>query len=293
MSKLRVASVQFALETLDTAETFYMRIDDFTRAAAEYGCAFVTFPEWFTLALLSTGERLRPAQAMETLTGYLPEFKDRLSAMAKHYGIIIIGGSTAERTAEGLYNTCFVFMPDGSVHRQPKLHPTPDEKAVWGIKGASTLETIPTDYGPVAVQICYDAEFPELTRRQLDAGARILFVPYATDARTGHLRVRYCCQARAVENQIYVVTAGNCGRLTGVENIDLSYAQSGIFTPCDHPFARDGIAAEAGENIEHMILADLDLDLLDWARAEGAVRNVHDRRSDLYSVKWHDAERKE
>jgi len=286
MSKVRVASVQFEFQTLDNADAFYARIDDFTRVAAEYRCAFVTFPEWFTLPLLSIGERLDPAKAMDALVNLLPEFKSRLSEMASRHGITIIGGSTAERTEVGLHNTCFVFMKDGTIHRQPKIHPTPDEKAVWNIIGASELSTIPTEHGPIAVQICYDCEFPELTRRQLDQGARILFVPYATDARTGHLRIKYCCQARTVENQIYVVTAGNCGRVSGVENIDISYAQSAILTPSDHPFARDGIAAEASENVEQFIVADLDLDLLDWARAEGAVQNVNDRRLDLYSVDW-------
>ncbi len=286
MAKIRVASVQFELQTLDTADAFYARIDDFTRIAAEYGCAFVTFPEWFTLPLLSIGERLTPAQAMETLVDHLPEFKARLSEVAACYDITIIGGSTAERTEDGLYNTCFVFLKDGSIHRQPKIHPTPDEKAIWNIVGASELGTIPTEHGPIAVQICYDSEFPELTRRQIDLGARLLFVPYATDARTGHLRVKYCCHARTIENQIYVVTSGNCGRVSGVENIDISCAQSAIMTPCDHPFARDGIASEASENVEQLIVADLDLDLLDWARAKGAVQNVNDRRKDLYSVEW-------
>ncbi len=286
MNKVRVASVQFELQTLETADAFYARIDDFTRIAADYGCAFITFPEWFTLPLLSIGERLAPAEAMDALVNHLPEFKSELAEMASRYDITIIGGSTAERTESGFYNTCFVFLKDGSIHRQPKIHPTPDEKAVWNIIGASELGTIPTEHGPIAVQICYDSEFPELTRRQIDLGARLLFVPYATDARTGHLRVKYCCHARTIENQIYVVTSGNCGRVSGVENIDISYAQSAIMTPCDHPFARDGIASEASENVEQLIVADLDLDLLDWARAKGAVQNVNDRRKDLYSVEW-------
>ena len=177
-------------------------------------------------------------------------------------------------------------MPDGRIHRQPKIHPTPDERAVWNIVGASELSTFDTGHCPIAVQVCYDSEFPELSRKQADDGARILFIPYATDARTGHLRVRYCSQARTVENQIFVVTAGNVGRVSDVENIDINYAQSAVMTPSDHPFVRDGIAAEASENVEQIIFADLDLDLLDWARSKGAARNFEDRRSDLYNVDW-------
>ena len=73
-------------------------------------------------------------------------------------------------------------------------------------------------------------------------GAQILFVPSNTNDRHGHLRVRICCQARAIENQVYVVNAGCVGNLPLVENADTHYAQSGIFTPSDIAFARDGVA---------------------------------------------------
>ncbi len=81
--------------------------------------------------------------------------------------------------------------------------------------------------------------------------------------------MRYCCQARAIENQCYVVMSGNVGNLPNVENMDIHYAQSCILTPCDFPFARDGIAAEATENVETVTVADLDLADLSWARGPG------------------------
>jgi predicted amidohydrolase len=111
-------------------------------------------------------------------------------------------------------------------------------------------------------------------------------VPFCTDDRHGYLRVRYCCQARAVENQVYVVMAGNVGNLPNVANMDSQYAQSAIFTPCDIPFARDGIAAEASENAEMLIVAELSLAALVDARTRGTVRNLRDARSDLYAVQW-------
>ncbi len=58
------------------------------------------------------------------------------------------------------------------------------------------------------------------------------------------LRVRYCAQARAVENQIYTVISGTVGNLPQTENMDIQYAQSGIFAPSDFEFARDGIVGE-------------------------------------------------
>jgi predicted amidohydrolase len=98
--------------------------------------------------------------------------------------------------------------------------------------------------------------------------------------------VRYCCQARAVENQIYVALAGNCGNLPGVENMDIQYAQSCIVTPCDFPFARDGVAADTNPNVEAVAFADVRLSDLEQARADGTVQNLNDRRFDLYRVDW-------
>ena len=182
----------------------------------------------------------------------------------------------------------YVFLRDGTVHRQEKLHPTPDERESWNMKGGDSIDAIETDCGPIGVMICYDSEFPEAARRLSDQGARIMFVPYNTDTRHGHLRVRYCCQARAVENQCFVVTSGMVGNLDNVSNLDIQYAQSAIMTPCDFPFARDGIAAEASENVEMIIVADLNLATVQWARARGSVRNLRDRRFDLYRTRWSD-----
>ena len=145
---------------------------------------------------------------------------------------------------------------------------------------------IPTDCGPIGVLICYDSEFPELARHLTDQGANILFVPFCTAERQGYLRVRYSAQARAIENQCYVVLAGNVGNLPRVHNMDIQYAQSCILTPCDFYFARDGIAADTEPNVETVSLADLRMDSLNQARNSGSVRNRADRRHELYAVVW-------
>lgn len=93
--------------------------------------------------------------------------------------------------------------------------------------------------------ICYDVEFPEAARHLADAGAEIIFVPFCTDNRQGYLRVRYCAQARAIENQVYIALTGNVGNLPDVANMDIQYGQAAVLTPSDFAFARDGIAAEA------------------------------------------------
>jgi predicted amidohydrolase/GNAT superfamily N-acetyltransferase len=287
---VRVAAVQLQARTISDTDQFYANVDYFVNIASEYGADFVVFPEHFTLQLLACEDtELAPEQAIQRTSEHTAEFVERLQAMAIGRAINIVGGSHATVTHDGdIHNVGYVFLRDGTVHTQEKLHPTPDERASWHIKGGDSVDVIDTDCGPVGVLICYDAEFPEAARRLADQGARVIFVPYNTDTRHGHLRVRYCCQARAVENQCYVVTAGMVGNLDNVSNIDIQYAQSAILTPCDFPFARDGIAAEASENVEMIIVADLNLATVQWARAQGSVRNLRDRRFDLYRTRWRD-----
>jgi predicted amidohydrolase len=183
-------------------------------------------------------------------------------------------------------NISYVFLRDGSVYEQPKIHPTPNEVYWWNIEGGSVLNAIETDCGPIGVLICYDSEFPELARHLTDQGVQILFVPFCTDERQSYLRVRYCCQARAVENQCFVVMSGNVGNLPNVSNMDIQYAQSCILTPCDFPFARDGVAADTTPNVEMVAFADLRPETLHMARNSGTVQNLRDRRHDLYNVQW-------
>jgi predicted amidohydrolase/GNAT superfamily N-acetyltransferase len=287
---VRVATVQFQARKVSSFDEFMANIEYFVDVVADYRSDFVVFPELFTLQLLALEERrLNPAESIEALTRYTPRFIERMRDLAVGYNINIIGGSHPTRAEDGdIQNVAYVFLRDGSVHAQEKIHPTPNERHWWNIKGGDRASAIATDCGPVGVLICYDSEFPELARRLVDEGARILFVPFCTDNRQGYLRVRYCSQARAIENQCYVVLSGNVGNLPNVENMDVQYAQSCILTPCDFPFARDGIAAEASENVETVTVADLDLTDLAWAKAQGTVRNLRDRRFDLYKTVWHD-----
>ena len=285
---VRVCTVQMEARRHARPDDFFGRIEHFVRVAGEYESDFVTFPELFTLQLLADEpKRLSPVEAIERLSAVTPDLVARLGDLAVRHNVNIIGGSHPTRTEDGeIQNVAYVALRDGSIHAQEKLHPTPDEREVWNIQGGDAIDAIETDCGPIGVLICYDSEFPELGRRLADQGARIFFVPYATDARTGHLRVRYCCHARAIENQAFVVTAGNVGNLHGVANFDIQYAHSAIITPNDFPFARDGVAAETTENVEGVAFADLDLGQIAWARARGSVRNLRDRRFDLYATRW-------
>jgi predicted amidohydrolase len=141
-----------------------------------------------------------------------------------------------------------------------------------------------TDAGRVAIMICYDIEFPELGRIAAVQEVDIIFVPFWTDTKNSYLRVRHCAQARAIENECYVAITGSLGNLPKVENMDVQYAQSSVFSPSDFAFPHDAIMAETTPNSEMIMFSDLDLDKLKLVRSEGAVTNLKDRRADLYEL---------
>ncbi len=285
---VRVATVQYQQRRIADFDAFATQVEYFVDVAAGYESDFVVFPELITLQLLSIeNAELSPVDSILKISEYTEQVKALFSGLAVRHNINIIAGSHPTRVATGeVHNICFVCLRDGSVHSQEKIHPTPNERAWWGICGGERAAAIATDCGPIGVMICYDAEFPEVARHLVDQGALLMFVPFCTDERQSYLRVRYCCQARAVENQCYVVLSGNVGNLPAVNNFDIQYAQSCILTPCDFPFARDGIAADSTPNTEMVLFADLRLEDLARARNSGTVQNLKDRRHDLYQVRW-------
>ncbi len=285
---IRIGTVQYMQRRVHSFSEFLKFVEYFVDVVADYKGDFVVFPEMFALQLLSIeDQQLSPMESIEALTKYTPQFKEALRDMAIRYNINIIGGSHPTIMPNGrVENIAYIFLRDGSIHEQPKIHPTPNEVYWWNIEGGNTLKAIETDCRPIGVLVCYDSEFPELSRHLTDQGISILFVPFCTDERQSYLRVRYCCQARAVENQIYVVMSGNVGNLPNVNNMDIQYAQSCILTPCDFPFARDGIAADTTPNVEMVAFADLRPETLRMARNSGTVKNLMDRRHDLYSINW-------
>ena len=285
---VRVATVQFQQRAVRSFEDFAHNVEYFVDVVADYKADFAVFPELFTLQLLSIeNQKIPAAKAIAELDRHTQPLKELLSRLAVSYNINIIGGSHPTRAEDGrILNVCYVCLRDGSIHTQAKIHPTPNERYWWNIEGDARVQAILTDCGPIGVMICYDSEFPEIARHLIDQGALILFVPFLTDERQAYMRVRYCAQARAVENQCYVALSGSVGNLPRVENADIHYAQSCILTPCDLPFARDGVAADTTPNVEMVAFADLSLARLFQARSSGSVQNLKDRRYDLYSVQW-------
>lgn len=280
--KMRVSAVQFALRDMDGFDDFRRQVIHYVRNAAEDNAQFLLFPEFLTTPLLSIGGDPVSGNPISKLTGYTEDYIALFTELAMQYGMYIIGGTHVTRHGDRLRNTAFLFGPDGSVHTQDKLHITPSEVEGWNVQQGDGVRVFDTPFGTIGILTCYDIEFPEIVRIVRAKGADVIFCPSCTDNRHGFYRVRYCCHARAVENQIYVVATGTVGSLRRVDFMRANYGQAAVIAPNDIPFPPRGIVCEGEINADMLITADLDLSLLDDVRHAGSVTTWRDRRTDLY-----------
>jgi predicted amidohydrolase/ribosomal protein S18 acetylase RimI-like enzyme len=283
---VRITSIQYEMKKINSFEEFAVQCEYYTDVAAGYESDFAVFPEIFTLQLLSFLPEKSPSIAIRKLTEYTEDYIMLFTDLAVKYNINIIGGSHFVEEEGKVYNISYLFRRDGTIEKQYKIHITPNERKWWGISPGNEIKVFDTDCGKIAIQICYDIEFPELGRIAADQGANIIFTPFCTDERQGYLRVRYCSQARAIENEVYTVISGTVGNLPHVENMDIQYAQSGIFTPSDFAFPRDGIVGECSPNIDTVVVGDVDLEILRRHRRSGSVNQLKDRRHDIYEINY-------
>ena len=285
-STVRIGAVQWQMRPTNTLEQLFEQMEYFVDAVSDYQSDFVLFPEFFNGPLLAKFNQDNPAEAIRHLAEFTEPLREEMQRLALAYNINIIAGSMPEYEEETLRNVSYVCKRDGTWARQYKLHVTPDERDYWGLQGGDKLQVFDTDVARIGVLICYDVEFPELSRLLAEQGIQILFVPYWTDTKRAYLRVRRCAQARAIENECYVVLSGSVGNLPKIANMDLQYSRAAVFTPADFAFPHDAIADEATPNTEMALIADLNLELLKELHNHGSVRNLRDRRSDLYRISW-------
>ena len=282
---VRLGLIQWQMRPYKDLDELMHQAEYFVDAVSGYRSDFALFPEFFNAPLMAENNHLSEPEALRELAKHTPTIVQQFSKLAISYNINIISGSMPELRNDRLFNIGYLCKRDGTVESYEKLHVTPDEAKIWGMERGKQLKVFNTDCGKIGILICYDVEFPELSRLLAEEGMDILFVPFLTDTQNGYSRVRNCAQARAIENECYVAIAGSVGNLPKVHNMDIQYAQSMVFTPCDFAFPVNGIKAEATPNTEMILIADVDIDMLRQLNQFGSVRNLRDRRNDIYNLK--------
>ncbi len=274
MERIRVAALQYYIRPVQTFDQFRDQVAALADTAADYRCHLMVFPEYFTVQLLTLADVKRPIDVqIRALAGQLPRYRELMASLARKHGIYIVGGTIPvhDPSTDTVHNECFFFNPRGDCGVQGKIHMTRFETEEWHVSPRSDVKIFETDFGPMAIAVCYDVEFPEIARAAARHGAHVLIVPSCTDERQGFLRVRYCAQARAIENQMYVIQASTVGSLPMVPAVSLNYGQASILTPSDFAFSRDGILAEGNPNQESMVIGELNMKTILDTRSSGTV----------------------
>jgi predicted amidohydrolase len=284
MERIRVASLQYFVRPVSSFDQFTEQVGALVSTAKDYNCHLMVFPEYFTTQLLTLGDVHRPIdRQICDLARQVPRFLELMAGLAKRHGIYIAAGTipVAEDGTDKIFNRAFFLSPRGEHQVQGKLHMTRFESEEWLVSPDQGLRVFETDFGSVVIHVCYDVEFPELARAAARAGAYIVVVPSCTDDRQGFLRVRYCAQARAIENQMYVIQSHVVGSIPMVPAVSLNYGQAAILTPSDFVFSRDGILAEGIPNQEMMVIGELNLSTIAESRRSGTVLPLRDSQNSV------------
>ncbi|MEU4162663.1 carbon-nitrogen hydrolase family protein [Actinoplanes sp. NPDC026670] len=228
--------------------------------AAAGGAEFAVLPEYVDFL-----GRSADAPKPEPIDG---EFAGFFATAARELGLWVHAGSFHETgpDADRTYNTTLVFSPEGeraAIYRKIHLYDVEIAGRVSYQESRTVApgeSTVVAEIGgvPTGLSICYDLRFPELYRRLAIAGARILVVPAAFMLHTGRDHWEVLLRARAIENQCYVLAAGQIG---DHEPGRTCFGRSMIVDPW-------GTVIAQAPDTAGVTFADLDLDRLETIRTE-------------------------
>ena len=280
MTTLRVAAAQYDISFLKSWDEYAVKINHWVLDAAKQGANVLLFPEYFSMELASLFPKhvyQSLTKQLEELQTVLPEFIALFTGLAQKKRVYVVAGSFPVRQSDGSYrNRSHLFRPDGTRDYQDKLQMSRFESERWMVSAGNEIKTLDTEFGRIAINVCYDSEFPLFARKQVETGADLILTPSCTDTLAGYWRVRISCQARALENQCYVVQSSTVGAAPWSEAVDVNIGAAGVFTPVDHGFPSDGVLCAGELNQSQWIYADLDRDAIARVREAGQVFNFRD-----------------
>jgi predicted amidohydrolase len=277
---VKIATAQYNISFLDNWRAYEEKIEGWIVDATEQDAKILLFPEYFSMELASLfgpdiySSLNKQLVSMQTL---LDDFMQLFKKMAIKYQCIIQAGTFPVAVEPLIYqNRAYLFMPDGQIDYQDKLMMTRFENEQWLIKSGQQLKCFETVYGKIAINICYDSEFPLLAREQVEAGCVLILVPSCTDTVAGYHRVKIGCQARALENQCYVVQASLVGDAPWSEAVDVNVGAAAIYTPVDRGFPDNGILSVGKFNAVQWVIGEISPTACVAVRDQGQVFNHRD-----------------
>lgn len=291
MAKVKIAICQFELRDTHSFDEMERHLREQCENAMAHRPNLIVFPEFTTFGLLGMADpKLRYQDLKSALLKFLAPFTSTyetiFTELARKADCVIAAGShwTVEQKGDKAFNVAHVFFPDGRIERQKKNHLFPGETD-WGTGTHDGLQVFDIPNAKIGLMTCYDSEFPEVGRYFMLNGAQILLCSSATYTERGFYRIRRCCAARAVENQLYVVECHQVGALSvPVDQPFTAFGRSAILCPIDdRTMVADGvlIEADAGDK-EAIIVGEVDLDVLQLSREASEATILKDRRPETY-----------
>jgi predicted amidohydrolase len=277
--KLKIATAQYSIGEPADFAAFAARVGDRVAQAARADAQLIVLPEY--LALEAAAEqpievRGDFARSLAALQAHHDDYVALARELAKRHSIYLAAGTFLLDVGGRRYrNRAYFASPDGRLAFQDKLTLTGFEKSAVVIEPGDALKVFDTDFGRIGIDVCYDVEFPLYARAQVEAGARVILVPSCTDTDAGANRVRVGCQARGLENQVYVACAVTAGEAPWSPALDVNTGTARIYTPIDRGFPSDGVLVRAEENADWAI-GELDLAALDAFKRDAQVANAND-----------------
>jgi len=282
--KLSVATAQYSIGEPADFAAFAARVGDRVAHAAREGAGLVVLPEYLALEAAAAQSAEDRGDFVRSLAALQRDHDDYVALardLARRHSIYLVAGTSLLGAGGGRYrNRAYFVSPDGKLAFQDKLTLTGFEKSAGVIEPGDVLRVFDTEFGRVGIDVCYDVEFPLYARAQVEAGARVILVPSCTDTEAGANRVRVGCQARALENQVYVACAVTAGDAPWSPALDVNTGTATIYTPIDRGFPSDGVLSRADAGAD-WAFGELDLAALDAFKRDAQVANANDWMAQL------------
>lgn len=274
---MKIATATYPIDWHDDWASYEAKITRWVSEAAKAGASLLVFPEYGAMELASLAGA-KVAADMEgsllAVDGLRAQADALYSRLAVEHGVHILGASGPcydgqKRPA----NRAGFFAPNGTQSYQDKQIMTCGERD-FDVRGGDPLTVFDTAIGKIGVVICYDSEFPALSRVLIEQGVEILLAPSCTEKLAGYWRVRIGAMSRALEGQCVVVHAPLAGAAPWTPIVDKTTGAAAIYGPPDLGFPETGVLTEAAMNVPGWVYADVSLAAIREVRANGTVRNM-------------------
>lgn len=285
-----IACCQYPIEPVASIAAWRSKLESMIASAVADHAMLCLFPEYAAMELTSAlpggqddvgaldaaATKAALAAQLVALQPLVADAHGVLAELARHYRVWLVGPSLPIAVGASYRNRATIVAPTGDATFVEKQHMTRFERERWGVSPGQRQVVVDADFGRFAVAICYDAEFPLVSRRLAEAGAELLLVPSCTDALTGYHRVRVGCAARALENQFIVASAPTVGRADWSLALDRNVGAAHVFGPPDRGFPDDGSIATGELNRPGWLMSTVDLSAVERVRREGEVLGFRD-----------------